>query len=209
MTKTLSGKKSLISTVVIGAIILVIGILIINHTDSFLKIVMIAAGIGAFLDGFYTLMGVKKWKYTDLTKNLTLIKGFESLVLGIAAVIMAIFAADAALTVMVYIFAISLVFSAVVALQNAAVAGKFGITDKRTSFIIEAAIEALIALLLFFKPVETLVKVVQILAIVFIVIGFIMIAIPIIVLIKGNGKTEEDEAVVVEAEVVDTEAKEK
>lgn len=209
MTKTLSGKKSLISTVVIGAIILAIGILIINHTDSFLKIVMIAAGIGAFLDGFYTLMGVKKWKYTDLTKNLTLIKGFESLVLGIAAVIMAIFAADAALTVMVYIFAISLVFSAVVALQNAAVAGKFGITDKRTSFIIEAAIEALIALLLFFKPVETLVKVVQILAIVFIVIGFIMIAIPIIVLIKGNGKTDEDEAVVVEAEVVDTEAKEK
>ena len=209
MTKTLSGKKSLISTVVIGAIILAIGILIINHTDSFLKIVMIAAGIGAFLDGFYTLMGVKKWKYTDLTKNLTLTKGFESLVLGIAAVIMAIFAADAALTVMVYIFAISLVFSAVVALQNAAVAGKFGITDKRTSFIIEAAIEALIALLLFFKPVETLVKVVQILAIVFIVIGFIMIAIPIIVLIKGNGKTDEDEAVVVEAEVVDTEAKEK
>ena len=209
MTKTLSGKKSLISTVVIGAIILAIGILIINHTDSFLKIVMIAAGIGAFLDGFYTLMGVKKWKYTDLTKNLTLIKGFESLVLGIAAVIMAIFAADAALTVMVYIFAISLVFSAVVALQNAAVAGKFGITDKRTSFIIEAAIEALIALLLFFKPVETLVKVVQILAIIFIVIGFIMIAIPIIVLIKGNSKTDEDEAVVVEAEVVDTEAKEK
>ena len=208
MTKTLSGKKSLISTVVIGAIILAIGILIINHTDSFLKIVMIAAGIGAFLDGFYTLMGVKKWKYTDLTKNLTLIKGFESLVLGIAAVIMAIFAADAALTVMVYIFAISLVFSAVVALQNAAVAGKFGITDKRTSFIIEAAIEALIALLLFFKPVETLVKVVQILAIVFIVIGFIMIAIPIIVLIKGTGKTSE-EAVVVEAEVVDTEEKEK
>lgn len=202
MTKTLSGKKSLISTVVIGAIILAIGILIINHTDSFLKIVMIAAGIGAFLDGFYTLMGVKKWKYTDLTKNLTLIKGFESLVLGIAAVIMAIFAADAALTVMVYIFAISLVFSAVVALQNAAVAGKFGITDKRTSFIIEAAIEALIALLLFFKPVETLVKVVQILAIVFIVIGFIMIAIPIIVLIKGNGKTEE-EVIVEEAEVVE------
>ena len=202
MTKTLSGKKSLISTVVIGAIILAIGILIINHTDSFLKIVMIAAGIGAFLDGFYTLMGVKKWKYTDLTKNLTLIKGFESLVLGIAAVIMAIFAADAALTVMVYIFAISLVFSAVVALQNAAVAGKFGITDKRTSFIIEAAIEALIALLLFFKPVETLVKVVQILAIVFIVIGFIMIAIPIIVLIKGNSKTEE-EVIVEEAEVVE------
>jgi len=202
MTKTLSGKKSLISTVVIGAIILAIGILIINHTDSFLKIVMIAAGIGAFLDGFYTLMGVKKWKYTDLTKNLTLIKGFESLVLGIAAVIMAIFAADAALTVMVYIFAISLVFSAVVALQNAAVAGKFGITDKRTSFIIEAAIEALLALLLFFKPVETLVKVVQILAIVFIVIGFIMIAIPIIVLIKGNSKTEE-EVIVEEAEVVE------
>ena len=207
MTKTISGKKGLLVTVCIGAVILALGILIINHTESFLKIVMIAAGIGAFLDGFYTLMGVKKWKFTDLTKNLTLIKGFESLTLGIAAVLVALFATDTALTVMVYIFAISLVFSAIVALQNSAVAGKFGVEEKRKSFIVEAVIEALIALLLFFKPMETLVKVVQILSIGFIVIGVIMIAIPIIVLFKGGSKTEEEEAVVVEAEVVETEEK--
>ena len=205
MTKTISGKKGLLVTVCIGAVILALGILIINHTESFLKIVMIAAGIGAFLDGFYTLMGVKKWKFTDLTKNLTLIKGFESLTLGIAAVLIALCATDTALTVMVYIFAISLVFSAIVALQNSAVAGKFGVEEKRKSFIVEAVIEALIALLLFFKPMETLVKVVH--SIGFIVIGVIMIAIPIIVLFKGGSKTEEEEAVVVEAEVVETEEK--
>ena len=207
MTKTISGKKSLLVTVCIGAVILALGILIINHTESFLKIIMIAAGIGAFLDGFYTLMGVKKWKFTDLTKNLALIKGFESLTLGIAAVLVALFATDTALTVMVYIFAISLVFNAIVALQNSAVAGKFGIEDRRKSFIVEAVIEALIALLLFFKPVETLVKVVQILSIGFIVIGVIMIAVPIIVFFKSNGKVEEEEVIVGEAEVVEPEEK--
>ena len=108
---------------------------------------------------------------------------------------------------MVYIFAISLVFSAIVALQNSAVAGKFGVEDRRKSFIIEAVIEALIALLLFFKPVETLVKVVQILSIGFIVIGVIMIAVPIIVFFKSNGKVEEEEVIVGEAEVVEPEEK--
>ena len=51
-------------------------------------------------------------------------------------------------------------------------------------------------------------KVVQILSIGFIVIGVIMIAIPIIVFFKSNGKVEEEEVIVGEAEVVDNEEKE-
>ena len=65
----------------------------------------------------------------------------------------------------------------------------------------------MIALLLFFKPVETLVKVVQILSIGFIIIGVIMIAVPIIVFFKSNGKVEEEEVIVGEAEVVEPEEK--
>ncbi|MBO4394304.1 MAG: DUF308 domain-containing protein [Spirochaetales bacterium] len=191
--------KNLITMLLIGVVAIVVGILIINHTDSFLKIVMIAAGIGAAISGVYTLIGVKKWHYTDLTKTLATIKGFESLVAGIAAVLVALFAADTALTVMVYIFAVGLVFSAIVSFENAAVVNKFDILDMRSHFIVEGVIYLLIAILLFCKPVDTLVKVVQILSIGFIVIGAIMVAVPIITLFKGRGKEDE---VVVEAEMV-------
>ena len=111
-------NKGLLKMILVGIVILVVGIIVINHTDSFLKIVMIAAGLGTFIDGLYTLNGTKKWKYTDTTKKLAMAKGIESIAIGVAAVLIAIFAADTALTVMVYIFAIGLVFSSVVALSN-------------------------------------------------------------------------------------------
>ena len=193
-------NKGLIKMLLLGIVIIAIGILIIGHTDSFLKIVMIAAGIGAVIDGVYTLIGVKRWNYTALTKNLATIKGFESLVVGLAAVLMAIFAADAALTVMVYIFAVGLLFSSVVSFENAAVAKSFDISDMRSHFIVEAVISLLVAILLFFKPVDTLVKVVQILAIGFMVIGAIMVAVSIMTMVKGG---KDEEVVVEEAEVVE------
>ena len=196
-------NKGLLKMILTGIVILAVGIIVINHTDSFLKIVMIAAGIGAFVDGLYTLNGMKKWKYTETTKNLAMIKGIESIAIGVAAVLVAIFAADAALTVMVYIFAIGLVFSAVVAFQNTATAKKFEIADMRTHFLVEGVITSLIAVLLFFKPVETLVKVVQILAIVFIVAGGIMIVVAAIAMFKKPETVE----VVVEAEPVDDKKK--
>ena len=191
--------KGLIRLLLIGVIAIVVGILILNHTDSFLKIIMIAAGIGAVISGAFTLIGVSKWKYTDLTKRLAIIKGFESLVVGIGAVFIAIFAADAALTVMVYVFAVGLLFSAFVSFENAAVAKNFDIADMKTQFILEGVISLLIALLLFFKPVETLVKVVQILSIAFIVVGSIMAICAVIAMVKGSKSSK---VIVEEAEVV-------
>ena len=98
--------------IIVGIAALAVGILVMNHTDALIKIVMIAAGIGACVDGFYTIMGIKKWNFTEKTKTLATIKGYESMVLGLAAILIAIFAADTAITVMVWIFAIGLLFSA-------------------------------------------------------------------------------------------------
>ena len=168
-------NKGLLKMILTGIVILAVGIIVINHTDSFLKIVMIAAGIGAFVDGLYTLNGMKKWKYTETTKNLAMIKGIESIAIGVAAVLVAIFAT----------------------------AKKFEIADMRTHFLVEGVITSLIAVLLFFKPVETLVKVVQILAIVFIVAGGIMIVVAAIAMFKKPETVE----VVVEAEPVDDKKK--
>ena len=185
--------------IIAGVAALAVGILVINHTDALIKIVMIAAGIGACVDGFYTIMGIKKWNFTEKTKTLATIKGYESMVLGLAAILIAIFAADTAITVMVWIFAIGLLFSAVVAFENASVSGKTGVDDMRKHFLVEGVIELLVAIILFFKPVDTMYTLIRILAVILIIAGAIMIGVPLVVLFKG-GKKEE---VVEEAEVVE------
>lgn len=191
--------KYSIKGLLIGAVALAIGIIIINHANAFLKIIMIAAGIGSLVDGLYTLVGVKKWKFASTTKTLTTIKGMESTLIGFAAIIMGIFAANEAFTVMVYIFAIGLIFSAVVSIQNASVAGEFDIKDMRGHFMAEAVIQILIAIILFFKPVETLELIVKVLAIAFIVIGSLSVVFSLIVMFTKSKKTAE----VGEAEVVE------
>ena len=185
--------------IIVGIAALAVGILVMNHTDALIKIVMIAAGIGACVDGFYTIMGIKKWNFTEKTKTLATIKGYESMVLGLAAILIAIFAADTAITVMVWIFAIGLLFSAVVAFENASVSGKTGVEDMRKHFLVEGVIELLVAIILFFKPVDTMYTLIRILAVILIIAGAIMIGVPLVVLFKG-GKKEE---VVEEAEVVE------
>ena len=185
--------------IIVGIAALAVGILVMNHTDALIKIVMIAAGIGACVDGFYTIMGIKKWNFTEKTKTLATIKGYESMVLGLAAILIAIFAADTAITVMVWIFAIGLLFSAVVAFENASVSGKTGVEDMRKHFLVEGVIELLVAIILFFKPVDNMYTLIRILAVILIIAGAIMIGVPLVVLFKG-GKKEE---VVEEAEVVE------
>ena len=193
--------KGLLKMLVAGAVILAVGILVMTHTDSLMKIVMIAAGIGTFIDGLYTLNGMKKWKYTDATRTLALVKGIESVAIGVAAVLVAILAAETALTVMVYIFAISLVFSAVVAFENAATASRFGIVEMRSHFIVEGIIASLVAIILFFRPVETLYKVVQILSIALIVIGGTLVIVSVVAMFKK--KSDDATVIVEEAEVVE------
>ena len=185
--------------IIVGIAALAVGILVMNHTDALIKIVMIAAGIGACVDGFYTIMGIKKWNFTEKTKTLATIKGYESMVLGLAAILIAIFAADTAITVMVWIFAIGLLFSAVVAFENASVSGKTGVEDMRKHFLVEGVIELLVAIILFFKPVDTMYTLIRILAVILIIAGAIMICVPLVVLFKGGRKEE----VVEEAEVVE------
>ena len=134
-----------------------------------------------------------------------MIKGGETLAIGLAAVLVAIFAADTAITIIVYIFAVGLSFSAVVALQNAIMADKYGIPEKRTRFLVEGIVEIIIAIILFCNPVEIVNKMFQFLAIGFIVIGSIMVVLMFVLLFSGNAK-KKNEPIVGEAEVVESEA---
>ena len=206
MAKKNNGIKTILFLILIGAALLVLGILSLNHPNAFIQILIIAVGAGAVVDGVYTLIGIRRWNFTDKTRTLTLIKGGETLAVGLAAVLVSIFAADTAVTIIVYVFAVGLLFSAVVALQNATMAGKYGIPEKRTRFLIEGVIELLLAIILFCNPVETVNKMFQFLAIGFIIVGTILIVLMMVLLFSGNGKKKGNEPIVGEAEVVEAEA---
>ena len=195
--------KATIYGLVIGAVLLALGIIVLNNANAFLKIVMVVAGVASMVDGIYTLLGVNKWKYTNATKTLTTIKGVESTLIGFAAIAMGIFAADTAFTIMVYILAIGLVFSAIVSFQNAAVSGSFDIKDMRSHFLLEGTLQIVVAIILFFKPVETLELIVRIISIAFIILGALSIVFALIVMFSKSKKTSETTAEVGEAEVVE------
>ncbi len=190
--------KKAIKTLVIGAVILAVGILIFTNTSSFLKILMVAAGVGALVDGIYTLAGVRIWRFTKTTKTLTTIKGFESVLLGLGAIAMGLFAASEAFTIMVYIFAISLVFSAVVSFQNSVVVSAFNIREMRGHFLAEALIQLLIAVILFMRPLDTLDVIVKIISIGSMVVGSICLVVGLLLIFVKSKKT----VVVEEAEVI-------
>lgn len=196
---------TILLVLLIGAALLALGILSLNNPNAFIQILIIAVGAASIVDGIYTLIGIKRWNFTEKTRTLTLIKGGETLAIGLAAVLVAIFAADTAITIIVYIFAAGLLFSAVVALQNATMAVKYGIPDKRNRFLIEGAIELIIAIILFCNPVETVNRMFQFLAIGFIIVGTILVVLMMVLLLSGNGKKKDDEPIVGEAEVIETE----
>ena len=205
MVKIGNGIKTILIILLIGAVLLALGILSLKHPNAFIQILIIAIGAASVVDGIYTLIGIKKWNFSDKTRTLTLIKGGETLAIGLAAVLVAIFAADTAITIIVYIFAVGLSFSAVVALQNAIMADKYGIPEKRTRFLVEGIVEIIIAIILFCNPVEIVNKMFQFLAIGFIVIGSIMVVLMFVLLFSGNAK-KKNEPIVGEAEVVESEA---
>lgn len=192
-------NKKFIKLLITGVVLLVAGSIIGSHADSLIKIILVVAGLGVLVDGIYTLANIKKWQFTDTTKKLSLAKAYESIALGAAAIVIAIFL-NAAITVMVYIFAAGLLFSAVVSFQNATVAKKFNNEESGKKFLTKAIIYLLLSILLFFKPVESLMTVAKLIGMIIIIVGALIVAFAVILKLKGKKKEEDN---TIEVEVVE------
>ena len=197
MKARISGSIKLL---LLGAIMLVVGILIMNNSGLFIKILLVAAGIGTLLDGIYTLIGALKWKYTKGTKFASITKGVLSIAIGIAAIVVSINSTGDAVRIMVYVFAASLILSAIVSFENAFVAGRFNTVEMRSHFITEGVVSLVVAVVLFIIPNDIVDTLVKILAIAFIVVGSLIIAAAVIGFLR---KSKGSSANVGEAEVVD------
>ena len=201
MAKKSNKVKNTIFMTLAGVAILIFGILSLNYPDTFRRVIMIAIGFVAFEDGIFTLVGMKKLQLTDKAKTLSLIKGFESAVLGLATILLSIFAADTATTIIVFVFAAGLLFSAIVSFVNALTAWKDGIPDRAIRFLLEGAIKMIIAIILFCFPVDAANGLFRLIAIGLIIFGSIIIAIMMVILFAG--KKKDSKTIIGEAEVVE------
>ncbi len=154
-----------------GLIVIAVGVLIFIYSDYFVTILMIAAGVGAICDGFYTLFSIKGWRFSSATKTLAILKSIVTILLGLAAVLVPMFVAQTAITILVYAFAIGLIFSAVVSFQNAATARSFLPGIPIDHFIFEGIVSILVAVLLFTNPTAVLTTFAKVIGIVIAVFG--------------------------------------
>lgn len=164
--------KKFWAMIIFGLMVIAVGVLIFIYSDYFVTILMIASGIGAICDGFYTLFSIKRWHFLATTRALAIMKSIISILLGIAAVLVPMFVAQTAITILVYIFAFGLIFSAIVSFQNAATARSFLPGIPIDHFIFEGIISILIAILLFTNPTAVLTTFAKVIGIVIAVFGF-------------------------------------
>lgn len=165
-------KKRLNLGLLIGGLALVaVGVLILCNKEAFVKIVVVCASIAALADGLYTLFVFRKWQFADITRKLTLIKGIAMTASGIIGIVMPLVAARTVVTVVVYVFAVMLIYSAFVSLQDAFVLKSIDKDIPRGHFYVEAVFSTIIAVIFFADPYKILNAFVQIVAIAAIIIG--------------------------------------
>jgi len=170
-----NGLGRLIWNTLVGIIIVVGGILIIANQEAFVKVVMVIAGLFAILVGIYTLVNLFKWQFRGTTKVLAICKGILTIILGALAVYSPFAAAEALFTTFIYIFAVGLVISAVVAVQNAYALHKLNAALPVSGFAWEALIDVIIAIVCFINPSEIMGVAVTVIGVVAILLGIVTV----------------------------------
>lgn len=159
------------SMLIFGIFCIALGVLIFIYNKFFVTIMMIAAGLGSVVNGLYTLFSIKRWHFDSTTKTLAIIKGILITLLGLAAILVPMFMAQATFTVLVYSFAIGLIISAVVSFQNAATARTFLPGAPIEHFIFDGVVSILVAILLFANPAGLLATFAKVIGIIIAVCG--------------------------------------
>ncbi len=165
----------LICNIVLGLAVAALGVLILTNKESFIKIAMIGAGIVAVIEGFAGFLNIRRWQFEGTTKTISIVRASLMLILGCLAVYAPFSTATFLVTTFVYIFAVGLVFSAVVDIQNIVVLKGLDPDIPRTSLVWDALIDFVLAVVLFVNPTSIMSVAVTIIGIVAIVLGIVYV----------------------------------
>lgn len=165
----------LICNILLGTAFAVLGILILANKESFIKVAMVGAGVVAVIEGLSGFFNVGKWQFEGATKVLSVVRASLMLLLGLLAVYAPFSTATFLVTTYVYIFAVGLLFSAVVDIQNLVVLRRIAPDLPVVNLIWDALIDFVLAVILFVNPTIVMGVAVTVIGVVAIIIGLVYV----------------------------------
>lgn len=167
--------KGSILPFVYGALLIILGILIIVFPAFWVKLFVVVFGICSIAYGIYTLLPLKDLESSQY-KTMSIVKGLVNILFGILSVIIPIAVAKTTWKVIVYIFAVELILSSAVGFYLTSIVSLDGKDRKRAIF--ENVFMLLAAIILFLISPEKLGNVIiRIIGVCTILVGIVFIVI--------------------------------
>jgi uncharacterized membrane protein HdeD (DUF308 family) len=176
-----------LGTLAIGLAVLAVGIFMLASGETFIRILLMVLGVLSILSGIASIATVGRYGFGRYNRNATMVKGMLGLVIGVLAVVMPLFTAQATWMVFVYVLAAQLLLSAVVSLGAAFAVGARGVGSSRLSA--EGWLSLLFAVVLFLFPKSIGQLLLTILGIVVIVVGLTLVVIALVAARKKDTVT--------------------
>lgn len=167
--------KGSILPFVYGALLIILGILIIVFPAFWVKLFVVVFGIGSIAYGIYTLVQLKNLESSQY-KTMSIIKGLVNILFGVLAVIFPIAMAETALKVIAIILGIEMILSAAVGFYLTSIVSLDG--EERKRAILENVFQLLIAIVLFLiSPQKVGNVIIRIIGVCTIIVGIVFIVI--------------------------------
>ena len=136
--------------IVIAAMSAVIGLMVLASPEEFVKMIVIILGVVALANGCFNLSFARSFEKKSFYRENILIRGWSSIAVGLLAIFLPLVFASALWTVMLYIMAIYLLFSAGFELYGVSKLNDSSIEKKR--YVAEALISIFFAIFLLIVP---------------------------------------------------------
>lgn len=163
---------------VYGALLIILGILIIVVPSFWVKLFVVVFGICSVAYGIYSLLPLKDLESSQY-KTMSIIKGLVNILFGILSVIIPIAVAKTTWKVIVYIFAVELILSSLVGFYLTSIVSLEGKDRKRAIF--ENVFMFLAAIILFLISPEKLgTVIIRIIGLCTILVGIVFVVIRLI-----------------------------
>jgi len=162
-------NKKWLGLLAIGLLLIAAGCFILFQNEAFVRVLVMLLGALAVVNGVIALTAMNRYSLGTFSKNATLVKGILSLVVGILAVVMPIFTAQATWMVFIYVLACQILLSGLVTLLDAFVLRSSNFNVSR--MVVEGFVSLIVALILFLFPQSVGTLLVRILGITVVVVG--------------------------------------
>lgn len=142
-----------INKFVLSLLVAVVGLLMLLSPETFIAMAVIMLGVAAICDGIFIMVATRNLILDPDYKLMMTVRGLLSIIVGATAIMLPLFVAAIAWTVMAYVLAGYLLVSAGIEIYGITKLHRNGIMVKQS--VIETIISIILAIVLFIIPAKT------------------------------------------------------